>query len=184
MSLLNDEFKQEWKVVDKICEDMYRFVDCGQKHGVSKYIDVMYDKDNMSDYYLNWYEFRDKLKSLRNKRNELEHDINVSYTEDYFTGDDIEFIKEFHNMLLNETDPLTIIENERREREDRLRNSSTLFRDIESGNFKGFKRRENDNNLSGNEKGRIFGKLAIVGTAIIGAIAAIATTIFKDDDYR
>ena len=95
---LNSEFLNEFKKLDKLLSEVY-----GELHGVTAYIEEMKNSDGF--YISGWNEDFKRLKTLRNIRNKLVHE--VDYDEiDRVTKDDIEYIKDFYKCILKNTDPL------------------------------------------------------------------------------
>ncbi len=95
---LNAEFLNEFKKIDKLLSEAY-----GELHGVTAYIEEMKNSDGFG--ISGWNEDFKRLKTIRNRRNKLVHE--VDYDEvDRVTKDDIEYIKDFYKRFLKNTDPL------------------------------------------------------------------------------
>lgn len=99
MNALENEYFEEYKAVEQICNDMY-------ENGVSGYIDEMYENMDVGKRLVpNWYKKVKVLKRLRWLRNRIAHG-----GEDYeVTAQDFQSLKMFHNELLSGTDPLSQI---------------------------------------------------------------------------
>ena len=95
---LNTEFLNEFKKLDKLLSEAYEDI-----HGITAYIDEMKASDGND--ISGWNDDFKRLKTLRNIRNKLIHE--VGYDEvDRVTKSDIEYIKGFYQRFLKSTDPL------------------------------------------------------------------------------
>lgn len=104
MSILNYTFFEEYKHLDKLCGELYR-----EQRGISHYIDDMKEVSiNTSRYIPNWKDDLDKLIRLRHIRNHLAH-AEGAFNEKICTQKDIEWIQEFHKRILNQSDPLALL---------------------------------------------------------------------------
>lgn len=104
---LDRELFEEFKQVDAICRDMFS---C--QNGVSKYIDQM-DGTPLSMRYVvsSWdYDYR-MLKRVRWLRNQIAHEMTATDC----TASDAEYLRDFHNRLLIQQDPLGVLGKARRE---------------------------------------------------------------------
>lgn len=91
---LNNEFLNEFKKLDKLLSDAY-----GEIHGVTAYINDMDDKG------LSLHDDYKRLKTLRNIRNKLIHEVGYDEIE-RVTNSDISYLKSFYNRFLKGNDPL------------------------------------------------------------------------------
>lgn len=62
-------------------------------------------------YVRDWSDFLQGLKEVRHKRNQLSHG-DVPFSSDYAQKDDLKFIDDFHELILTQNDPLTILRKE------------------------------------------------------------------------
>ena len=101
---LNSCFLEEYKRLDNLCKDYLQ-----SQRGVSDYIEQM-EKTEYSDrcYLLSWDEDYKQLKHLRWVRNKLAHEVGTLDC-DFCNQDDIDWIRNFRNQILNGSDPFTII---------------------------------------------------------------------------
>lgn len=110
MSQINFEIFNEYKSVDNICKDMY-----SSEKGVTTYIDNM---NNVSTFETNsipnWNETKTMLVRIRKLRNDMAHEDGAFEYSDG-TKKDLEWLKEFHEKLLNQTDPLCLLYKKRNE---------------------------------------------------------------------
>lgn len=106
---LNTEFIDEFKRLDDICKQMYGNSRDG-KLGVTAYLSEMYDRSNDARQYgiPDWGSDLYFLKRVRNMRNDLIHG-KVSLSSSYCTEDDVLFVIEMHNRILDGTDPLCLL---------------------------------------------------------------------------
>lgn len=98
---LNVKFQEEYKRLDALCKDIFSSND-----GVSRYI---YEMENTYSQYIrlifNWDSVYKQLKHLRWIRNQLAHEIGA-FEVALCTEDDIEWLTDFYNSILERTDPL------------------------------------------------------------------------------
>lgn len=104
MDNLNYVFFEEYKHLDKLCEELY-----GEHNGISHYIDDMkntpeYDSRNISY----WRNDLEKLIRLRHIRNQLAHSEDA-FNENICTQKDIEWCRNFYNRILNQSDSLALL---------------------------------------------------------------------------
>lgn len=99
MNALENEYFEEYKSVELICNDIY-------ENGVSGYIDDMTEKASYAvQYEPNWNKKIKVLKHLRWLRNRIAHG-----GEDYeVTEQDLQSIRMFHSELLTGKDPLALL---------------------------------------------------------------------------
>ncbi len=102
MNSIESELFEEYKYVDKICREMYN-----AEKGVATYIEQM-EMTPMSMRYkvAGWDNDYKQLKHIRWVRNQLAHE--TGYVE--CTQVDVDWLRNFHSRLLNQTDPLAIVE--------------------------------------------------------------------------
>ena len=100
---LNLQLVEKFGELEKLCNEIY-----DDKHGVTLYIEDMKNSSPRArglapywDYSLN------KLKEVRHKRNCLSHG-EVSFSTPYAEKEDIDFILEFKNRLINNSDPIAL----------------------------------------------------------------------------
>ncbi len=94
-------FLEEYKHLEKLCSEMY-----GQNHGVTLYINDMeqtsgYDRRKIAG----WDQDFRRLKQLRHIRNAMVHD--TSFDENAYSAEDIVFLQDFYQRIINGNDPLT-----------------------------------------------------------------------------
>ncbi len=96
----NMEFMSAYKRLDNLCKDLLR-----SDKGVTSYIDEMDNGKytNLKPYY--WNEDYKKLKHYRHIRNQIVHD-NYADERTMCDYDDVAWIENFHNRILQGTDPL------------------------------------------------------------------------------
>lgn len=90
--------------LEKLCNEQY-----GDTHGVTLYISDM-EALRSSDprtFKTCDYDCR-RLKEIRDKRNKLSHG-DVSFDTPYATSEDIEFVINFRERILSQTDPLAML---------------------------------------------------------------------------
>lgn len=96
------EFIDEFKHLEKLCNEIY-----GDQHGVTLYIQDMESKSYMSTRGIeDWDRDLKYLTRVRHIRNNLVHesDYDIDYTED-----DIAFMRDFYDRILNQEDPLSLL---------------------------------------------------------------------------
>lgn len=108
MNALNTVFFDEFKSLDQLCRDIYGD-DATPKLGVTLYLEHM-EADFLSGrrFVPNWESDYIKLKCARNMRNEFAHSPDSFRT---FRGSqpEIDFVRSFHDRILNGSDPLTAL---------------------------------------------------------------------------
>ena len=105
MNNLNLIFLEEYKQLDKLCGELYD----GQP-GVTSYINDMKSLDwndarDIPDWKSDLYE----LKRLRHIRNHLAH-TEGAFDEKLCTNEDVNWVKNFRNRILKQTDPLALLQ--------------------------------------------------------------------------
>ncbi len=104
MNNLNLIFLEEYKQLDKLCSELY-----GGQPGVTSYINDMKSVDwNDACEVPNWKSDLSDLIRLRHIRNHLAH-TEGSFDEELCTRDDVNWIKDFRNRILKQTDPLAML---------------------------------------------------------------------------
>jgi len=107
------EFQEEYKRLDCLCRDYLSSPD-----GVSEYIRQMESTPvGSSRYITGWEEDYRRLKYVRRLRNQLVHEVGT-LESDLCTEEDLEWVKEFHNRILDGNDPFTLL---RKAEEEALR---------------------------------------------------------------
>ena len=109
MNYLNYEFFEEFKSLDNLCRDIYGdSVD--NKLGVTLYLEDMDSEAYRGSFKVSgWGADYDRLKTARNIRNELAHSRD-SFSADICSQEDIDFLRSFKARILNQTDPLALLE--------------------------------------------------------------------------
>ncbi len=98
-TLFFDEFKQ----LEQLCQQIYN-----QPHGVTAYIDDMEaTPQNIAFNVSGWKDDYYKLKRCRHIRNQLAHDT-LSSTQPLSTAEDLAFIQNFRQRVMNRQDPLAL----------------------------------------------------------------------------
>lgn len=105
MSNLNHEFLEAYKDADNICKQIY-----ASDKGITNYIDAMqaipsYESVKISD----WSAVLSRLKNLRHIRNKLSHEVGTLDME-MCTQADINWIRSFKLKIINQDDPLAVLE--------------------------------------------------------------------------
>ena len=100
----NTEFFNEYKTLDKLCSEIY-----GGSNGISGYIDEMesaewYKVKRIAD----WSDTIRKLKNFRYIRNQIAHG-GIELDGNLCDFEDIDWIKEFYQRIINGTDPLSLL---------------------------------------------------------------------------
>ena len=100
MQKIDLEYFDEYKYVEKICNDMYG------DGGISAYIEIMENTTNGKKVFIhNWDNYYKMLKHLRWLRNQIAHGTGSFDV----TNQDIKDIKQVHNDLLMTQDPLALL---------------------------------------------------------------------------
>lgn len=104
MNNLNLIFLEEYKQLDKLCSELYD----GQP-GVTSYINEMKNVNwNDARDIPNWKSDLNELKRLRHTRNHLAH-TEGAFDEKLCTHEDVNWVKNFRNRILKQTDPLSLL---------------------------------------------------------------------------
>ena len=115
---LNIRFLELYKTIDQCIKDAY-----SSDNGVSEYIDLMYENRNAARNN-SWNNDLRWLKRVRDIRNQLVHDVAVSYNSDICSQEDYEWLKGFYNRLMTANDPLSL---ERKQRERSYRQPRNVY---------------------------------------------------------
>lgn len=94
-------FLHEYILLDNLCKDVMGVM----QNGVSAYLDEMDENQEYAYIVRDWDKDYKSLKLYRHLRNKLTHENNALY-EEQCTEKDIEWIKNFHNKILQSNDPL------------------------------------------------------------------------------
>ena len=95
------EFLDEFKRLERLCSDIY-----GEKHGVTEYINDMEQTSSfIAGRIPGWSNDLAKLKRVRYIRNGMAHEDGF---DDAYEPEDLEFIKKFHQRILEQQDPLAM----------------------------------------------------------------------------
>lgn len=102
---LNINFLESYKELDNYCKGLRSTDD-----GVTSYInDMRATPKKQRKKVENWYTVYNNLLHVREMRNKLAHDENVSFTEKFCTQNDIDIIDEFTLCLQNKRDPISLL---------------------------------------------------------------------------
>ena len=91
-------FMQSYKRLDVLCRDMNGI-------GVTGYIEDMERAVNGAHYISGWHSDYQKLKHYRYIRNQIAHEVYAT-EESMCSSEDIVWIEEFYQRILERTDPL------------------------------------------------------------------------------
>lgn len=104
MNNVNYIFLEEYKKLEKICNEMY-----GTHNGVTCYIDDMKAVSHINYRNIpNWETDLSYLRKMRHFRNRLVHEAG-SFDENICTQDNVEWVRFFHKRILNQSDPLALL---------------------------------------------------------------------------
>ena len=121
MSVQNDIFFEEFKGLEKLCREMGEQI--GEQYGVTAYINEMKEA---SEYdYRNILGWNDDLKHLihiRSIRNSLAHEQGT-LNKEICTQEDIDWIKNFHERILKQSDSLAMLHQNKKKKEQKIKNS-------------------------------------------------------------
>ena len=111
MTDLENRFFEAFKLADKICKEELNTEEERGTLGITLYIREMErcQRDG-SAAAKNWNDDCDRLRSLVRERNIIAHGNGATA----LTESDVEYIKGFHERLLNLTDPISLLEKARR----------------------------------------------------------------------
>lgn len=101
MLALDEELFEEYKRVDGICRDMF-----ASQRGVSEYIEQM-ERDFVDGQQRipSWEQDYRALKRVRWLRNQIAHEMTATDC----TSNDVAYIRDFHDRLLHQEDPLAVL---------------------------------------------------------------------------
>lgn len=99
------EFLQPYNDLDKLCCKIFNV----KTGGITAYINEMEEKNFKGSLVVeSWSHDLKKLKHYRYMRNNLVHERNA-YDFDRFLSEDIDWIKNFRDMILNTNDDLSLL---------------------------------------------------------------------------
>ncbi len=97
---LNAELVEEFGSLERLCDQIYN-----ARHGVTCYINDM-ESTYGGSRIENWNQDLKQLKDIRHKRNNLSHG-EVSFSSPWATEEDIDFVVDFRDRIINCNDPLS-----------------------------------------------------------------------------
>lgn len=101
---LSIDFQETYKRLDRLCKDYL-----SSNEGVSEYIRQMENTAWIDRrYVVSWEADYKQLKHVRWVRNQLAHEVGT-LEAGICTTDDLNYIKDFYNRILNGNDPFTLI---------------------------------------------------------------------------
>lgn len=104
MSGFNYIFFEEYKSLDRLCGQLY-----DMQYGITTYIENMKKiPQNCYQNVPNWNNSLRELIRIRHIRNHLAHEEGA-FEKENCTQRDIEWIQNFHNRILNQSDPLAVL---------------------------------------------------------------------------
>ncbi|MBQ9885642.1 MAG: hypothetical protein IJM37_02095 [Lachnospiraceae bacterium] len=105
---LNIEFLEEYKKLNNLCSDAY-----GVANGITHYIDTMKNVPSYeSSKIANWNYNLEQLKKYRHIRNSFAHETDT-FTQSICSENDIIWLKDFYQNMLQSNDPLAILYRQR-----------------------------------------------------------------------
>lgn len=117
---LNIKFHEKYKRLDALCKDIF-----SSKDGVTQYISEMeYTELKYSRLIYNWDDIYHQLKHLRWVRNQLAHEVGA-FDCDLCSEDDIKWLDDFYNAIVQSIDPLAKVGNIKRQQKTQQRSSKT-----------------------------------------------------------
>lgn len=122
MRNLNGEFLEEYKLLDKLCREMY-----GGEKGVTAYIEDMRGTPNYESRHVEgWNEILQVLTRMRHLRNQLTHDVGTMNSA-ICTPAQIKWLSAFRTAIFDRRDPLAKLQKLKRSRQAaQLRSSKTV----------------------------------------------------------
>ena len=107
MSDLNQTFLNEYIRLEKICKDQYKDLPKEELRGIWNYIQDMRNTPlHISRSIPNWDFHLQELDRLRKTKNNWSHEEDgTKYMP--FTQADIEYLRDFRESILNQTDPIS-----------------------------------------------------------------------------
>lgn len=124
-------FLHEYILLDNLCKDVMGVM----QNGVSAYLDEMDENQEYAYIVRDWDEDYENLKQYRHLRNRLTHENNALY-EEWCTDEDIEWVKNFRNKILQSKDPLTRLYKHKRQISERRKQE--LLQEEENTESKSF----------------------------------------------
>lgn len=113
---LNYAFFEEFKRLDKLCGDLYK-----DQYGITHYIDDMKSVSGVDYQHIpDWKTDLDRLIRLRHIRNYLAH-TEGAFNEEVCTQKDIEWLQSFYKRILNQLDPLAMLHQYFKEKQEMAR---------------------------------------------------------------
>ncbi len=98
----DNDFFETYKRLERLCSDLY-----SMRNGVSEYIADMEAKASHGRLLIpSWDSDYKSLKHIRWVRNRIAHDADDSQISE---PSDLSFAKDFHNRIISEQDPLTLL---------------------------------------------------------------------------
>lgn len=163
MNNLNWEFFEAYKGLDELCKQI---LSC-EGSGVSQYIDEM-SKDKQGRMLVKgWEQDYKQLKRMRWIRNQLAHESN-SFEENLVTVQDLEWVKEFRNHIMECTDPFSLLhQRENKNKRENIKRQSPYIEEVNQVNeFKNYNR---ENESEDWMKGIFYALLIgfLIGTGIV-----------------
>lgn len=161
MQSIDMEYFSEYKVVERMCRDMYG------EDGVKAYIEEMETTNNREKMFIsNWDTKLRTLKHLKWLRNQIAHDNEIyEVTEQDFTD-----IKAFHDELLTQQDPLALlhkeIENAKKKQQEYKLQQKQMQKTVQQPIHNNATDYQDDNNSS-----KAIAIVAVVAVVVIIAIA-------------
>ena len=120
---LSIEFQENYKRLDCLCKDSL-----SSNEGVSEYIRQMESTSWVDRRYVNsWEDDYKMLKHVRWIRNQLAHEVGT-LEAGICQIDDLNYIKDFYNRILNGTDPFTCIRKAKEIEQERQTESQLLLK--------------------------------------------------------
>lgn len=118
-------FLESYKHLEKICGEMM-----DDERKLSAYIDEMISTSNGAFCVKGWDDDLKKLKHYRWIRNQIVHEPGYS-EQNLCTPDDTEWIDNFYERIMNQTDPLALYQQARKSKgkkqSDKVKNSDNTF---------------------------------------------------------
>ena len=104
MSNINYIFFEEFKNLEKLCNDMFQ-----SHNGVTNYIDEMQTVSYGNHCHIPaWDSDLKQLKRLRHIRNHMAHEAG-GFEDDICTRSDVDWIQDFYERILKQSDPLALL---------------------------------------------------------------------------
>ena len=116
-------YMTSYKRLDNLCRDMYN-----GENGVTAYIEDMEQHSYSASYITGWKSTFDALKHYRYIRNQIAHD-EYATEENMTSQDDIDWLDNFYQQIMNQSDPLSIWY--KRERERKKPAGNTMAQDYQ-----------------------------------------------------